>query len=206
VYCGLEVDYIPGIIGPKNPEFSKPPFHYLIGSIHFVDSFSDGTHWEIDGSHEVFMDGLEKIYQGNIKNVILKYFSLTRKMVREETPDIVGHLDKIKIQNNNSLFSEEDNWYQQEILNTLEEIAASGSMIEVNTRGVYKKKSTSLYPGTWVLRQIKKMAIPIVLNSDSHHPTEIDTLFNESIENLKAIGFKSVKIFNNYEWEDSPLV
>ncbi|CAN5280959.1 histidinol-phosphatase [soil metagenome] len=205
VYCGLEVDYIPGVTGPGNPEFSRPPFHYLIGSIHFIDSFADGTPWEIDGSHEVFLQGLKYIFDGDIKAVIEKYFLLTRKMVQEETPDIVGHLDKIKIQNISNLYSEEASWYQQEIMHTLEEIAATGSIIEVNTRGLYKKKSLDLYPGIWVLQQIKNMKIPIVLNSDSHHPEEIEKLFNDTAEKLKSIGFKTVKIFNDHQWEDTSL-
>jgi histidinol-phosphatase (PHP family) len=203
VYCSLEVDYIPGIIGPKSLEFTKPPFHYLIGSIHFIDFFSDGRPWEIDGSHEVFLAGLEKIFEGNIEKVIRRYFSLTRKMIREETPDIVGHLDKIKIQNLNSLYSEEEDWYQQEIMYTLEEIAAAGSFIEVNTRGLYKKKSMDLYPGVWVLRQIKNLNIPIVLNSDSHHPEEIDKFFDQAVNTLRTLGFKSLKILNDHKWEDS---
>ncbi len=126
-------------------------------------------------------------------------------MVKEEKPDIVGHLDKIKMQNMPPIFSEEAPWYQQEMMHTLEEIASSGSIIEVNTRRLYKKITYDLYPSEWVLEQIHQFNIPIVLNSDSHHPEEIDLLFDETIAALKTIGFKNLKILNKGQWEDKPL-
>ncbi len=69
VYCGLEVDYIPGLTGPKNFSFFSRNLNYLIGSVRFVDKFPDGSHWEIDGSREVFMRGVNQIFEGDIQKV-----------------------------------------------------------------------------------------------------------------------------------------
>src|SRR6476469_9087346 len=60
VYVGLEVDYIPGKMGPNSDFIRELGLDYTIGSVHFVDAFSDGTPWEIDGSHPVFLRGLEQ--------------------------------------------------------------------------------------------------------------------------------------------------
>src|SRR5690349_14899543 len=56
LYCGLEVDYIPGVTGPKSLPILELGLDYTIGSVHFVDAFPDGKRWEIDGSHQVFLD------------------------------------------------------------------------------------------------------------------------------------------------------
>jgi histidinol-phosphatase (PHP family) len=50
----MEVDYIPGSIGPKSKAILDAKLDYTVGSVHFVDSFPDGRGWEIDGSHQVF--------------------------------------------------------------------------------------------------------------------------------------------------------
>ncbi|HLZ17660.1 MAG TPA: histidinol-phosphatase, partial [Cyclobacteriaceae bacterium] len=152
-YAGLEVDYIPGKIGPMD----FPELDYTIGSIHFVESLPGGQGWEIDGPRAHFLEGLEIIFLNNIKNAVQRYLELTREMVTLSTPSIVGHLDKIKIQNaDNKFFNEEDLWYREEIKMTLEAIARSGSIIEVNTRGLYQKKTQTPYPSPWVLELIAK--------------------------------------------------
>ena len=63
IYKGLEIDFIPGIISPED---YKSVLDYTLGSIHFVDGF-EGRAWEIDGSHQGFKEGLNKIFQNNIR-------------------------------------------------------------------------------------------------------------------------------------------
>jgi histidinol-phosphatase (PHP family) len=55
IYTGLEVDYIPNVV---SPEVFKKKLDYTIGSVHFVDMLPDGSHWEIDGLHSFFLEGL----------------------------------------------------------------------------------------------------------------------------------------------------
>jgi histidinol phosphatase-like PHP family hydrolase len=60
--------------------------------------------------------GLEKIFHNDFKAAFTRYFELTREMISTSCPSIVGHLDKMKIQNNgNRFFNESESWYQQEI-------------------------------------------------------------------------------------------
>ncbi|MBC7922051.1 MAG: histidinol-phosphatase [Ferruginibacter sp.] len=201
LYCGLEVDYIPGVIGPKSAFLRQLPFDYFIGSVHFVDSFPDGPRWEIDGSHPVFLRGLAQIFGGDAQAAVTRYFALTRQMVREEPPDVVGHLDKIKIQNEEGrLFSETDDWYRAEMTETLDVIAEAGVMVEVNTRGLYRKKATDTYPSRWVLEQMHRMNIPVVISSDAHRPAEITSHFAETARTLKEIGYSRVRVLLNGKW------
>lgn len=203
VYAGLEIDFLPGLswwdqIGPLYRDLD-----FVIGSIHYVDTFDDGRPWEIDGSHEVFLEGLRQIFKGDIRAAVTRYFELTRWMVMLENPDVIGHLDKIKIQNVGGFyFSETESWYRHEIDKTLKVIATTGASIEVNTRGLYSGKSLDLYPSQWVLERIHAMNIPVTLNSDAHAPNEVTAGFDFAAKILHKTGIKKLKVLLDGKWID----
>ncbi len=199
IYTGLEVDYIPDTIGPL--DFSKT-LDYTIGSIHFVENFRNGKGWEIDGSHQHFHDGLAEIFKNNIKDAVDRYFELTREMALKSRPTIIGHLDKIKLQNTGyQYFNEADRWYRETIEDTLKAIQTAGCIIEVNTRGVYQKKTDSVYPSRWILESIKKKRIPITVSSDAHHSNDLISYFAETFQLLREIGFKEIHILTESQWK-----
>ena len=206
VYLSMEVDFIPGKMGPSHEWIQAASLDYAIGSIHFVDQFEDGRHWEIDNTQKVFHEGLKAIFRGDAIAAVKRYYSLTRQMVALDCPEIVGHLDKIKMQNKNGkYFSEDDNWYRRAISETLETILESGVIVEVNTRGIYKKKVLDPYPSPWIIKQMYDMGIPVCLNSDSHHPDEIDGNFSQIAEMLNAIGYSHLHILLQNEWQPVPF-
>ncbi|HRG78781.1 MAG TPA: histidinol-phosphatase [Cyclobacteriaceae bacterium] len=196
LYAGLEVDYIPGLIAPTN--FNN--LDYTIGSIHFVDAFPDSRPWEIDGTHSLFLEGLQTLFNNKPREAWSRYFELTREMIRQAPPTILGHLDKMKIQNI-GLFDEQDPWYREEIKQTLDSLKGTGIIVEVNTRGLYQKKSTTTYPSPWILAQIKAAGIPITLSSDAHYPEQLFNEFSETARLLKSIGFKQVSILLQGTWQ-----
>jgi histidinol-phosphatase (PHP family) len=198
VYKGLEVDFIPGVVSPAD---FRSRLDYTIGSIHFVDQLPDGRRWEIDGVHTFFLEGLEAIFQNDIRAAVTRYQALTREMIQTARPDVVGHLDKIKIQNtDDKFFSETEAWYQLEINHTLDVIAAAGTILEVNTRGIYQKKSATTYPGPWILELAFQKRIPITLSSDAHHPDDLVNQFTKTATLLHNIGFRHLSILKNGSW------
>ena len=202
IYKGLEVDFVPGLIAPGD---FKAQLDFTIGSIHFVDSFDD-THWEIDNTLEVFREGLSRIFDNNIRKAIARYCELTRQMMRQAPPDIVGHMDKIKIHNTQEVFFEEsEGWYRDEIDETITAIRKAGSIVEVNTRGLYKGKSATTYPSPWVLERILTAGIPVMINSDAHHPRDLVREFPGAIALLKDVGFKNISILSAGIWKEMPL-
>jgi len=206
IYKGMEVDFIPHVISPQADFIQNLNLDYTIGSIHFVNSFSDGRLWEIDGSYKTFQKGLHTIFDNDITAVIHRYFELTRQMLLEAQPDILGHLDKIKIQHPNRKFYEPSNvFYRKEVEKTLEVIKETGVIVEVNTRGVYKKWSIEPYPSYWILERLYQMDIPIMLNSDAHHPREIAEGFSETMKMLYEIGFRELQVLWDNEWEAFPF-
>jgi histidinol-phosphatase (PHP family) len=203
VYSGLEVDFIPEI---TSPNLFKDKVDYTIGSIHFVDEFPDGTGWEIDGTHALFLEGFSKIFNNDIRNTIHRYFELTREMMTTACPTILGHLDKIKIQNiDHKFFKETDSWYQNEIKKTIDLIQDAGAIVEVNTRGIYQKKSDTTYPSPWILEMLHQKNIPVTISSDAHHRDDIINQFPETAFLLKKIGFQTLTILHEGKWKALPF-
>ncbi|MGB1206237.1 MAG: histidinol-phosphatase [Chitinophagales bacterium] len=193
IFLGLEIDFFPNIMGPADERFKC--LDYRIGSVHFAGTFEDGTLWGIDDTKKMYERGINEIFGGNVQAAVESYFDVTRQMIRQSPPDIIGHLDKIKMNNGAGVyFSEDEKWYQKTVLETLEEIAATDIVVEVNTRGVYKKKTAFPYPSPFILKHLLDMNVPIMLNSDAHHPREITNYFGESAEMLSQIGFKTLQI------------
>lgn len=201
IYAGLEIDFVPGLswwdqIGPQYRELD-----YVIGSVHLVDSFDDGQPFEVDGDREVFQEGLKQIFKGDVRAMITRYYELVRWMVMLENPNIIGHLDKIKIQNiGGQYFSETEAWYRYEIEKTLKVIANMGAIVEVNTRGLYSGKTLDLYPSQWILERILSLGIPITLSSDAHRPEEITAGFGFASQILQNIGFNKLTILRDGKW------
>ena len=199
IYAGLEVDYIPNVTGPRSFQHQ---LDYTIGSIHFVDAFPDGTAWEADSPYGNFLKGLEKIFHNKIRGVITRYFELTRQMLEEGPPDVLGHMDKLKIHNKGKpLYDESESWYRHEVKKTVDTIKESGTIVEVNTRGLYVKKSDTPYPSPWILELLHAKNIPVTLNSDAHHPDDLINQFSETATLLKKIGFKKLSVLSQGEWK-----
>jgi histidinol-phosphatase (PHP family) len=203
VYTSLEVDYIPGVISPDN---FKHLLDYTIGSIHFVEGYEDGRLWEIDGASATFADGLEHIFRNDIREAVVRYYELTREMIVTSTPTVLGHLDKIKIQNTyRPYFNESDPWYRDEIQKTVAVIKSAGTVVEVNTRGLYQKKSTTPYPSPWVLDLLRKERIPVLLSSDAHHPDDLFRGFEETATLLLQLGFTMLTTLQQGSWVQLPF-
>jgi len=205
IYKSLEIDFFPDKSGFINKWTKDLNLDYSIGSVHFVDAFEDGMPWEIDGPLMTFEKGLEEIFDNDIRKVLERYFEYTIQMLEKDCPTILGHVDKIKMQNHHRLFfGENEPWYQNLLKQTLEVAAKSGVIAEVNTRGLYKKRASETYPGSLGLRLLKEFDIPICLNSDAHHPKEIVGEYQHTAVLLKNLGFKELMVLKNNKWQPMP--
>ena len=79
-------------------------------------------------------------------------------------------------------FQEDEKWYLELIDKTLNAIKQTGVIVEVNTRGIYKKKSDSLYPDVKILKECFLKKIPITISADAHQPSELTAYFNETTQ------------------------
>ena len=206
ILLGLEMDFLPSINSFYREGIDLSALDFLIGSVHFVNFFHENKGWAIDESQEDFKKGLDEIYKGNIKKVVGDYYKLIRGMLQTENPDIIAHLDLIKMHNKDEkYFSEEESWYRKTVLDTLKVVAKSHSILEVNTGGIARGKTDSLYPSNWILEECYHMRIPITICSDAHRPEQITAKFKEAALLLNSIGYKEVYIPHKKTWAPHPF-
>ena len=202
VYLGLEIDFIPGIAGRKRHILKDIILDYFIGSVHYVDKFEDGRYWNIDTSLELYKEGLEKIYKNDIKKAVIAFYENSRLMIEEDKPDIIGHFDKIKMFNTRvKFFDENESWYKDQIELLLRTIKKHNTIVEINTRGYYKYGQLDLYPSEWIIEKMAKMDIPIMINSDAHHPSEFNKGTDYAVGKIKNLGITQVYILKNFKWQ-----
>jgi histidinol-phosphatase (PHP family) len=206
IFLGLELDYIEGISGDFREIKERCGLDYTIGSVHLVRNGSREGLWFIDGPKvDSYDQGLKDVFSGDIKKAIAAYYEQVNRMILTRQPDILGHFDKIKMHNNDRYFREDEPWYRELVMDLLETIKKSGIIVEVNTRGIYKKRCKDLYPGLWILRIMKESKIPVTISTDAHHPSEIDGYYDETIQILKQEGFRSLVCLNTGRWEEVPV-
>jgi histidinol-phosphatase (PHP family) len=195
ILLGLEIDYIPGITVPTDHYRQNYPFDYFIGSVHLVKNGSSPDLWFIDGKEvSIYDNGLKRIFNGDIRNAVTAYYHQVNEMIITQKPEIIGHLDKIKMHNRNRYFTEDESWYVRLVDETTDIIKESGAIVEVNTRGIYKKRSDSLFPGTEILKKLKALNIPVTISTDAHKPAELSLGIADAKKTLMEIGFRVVSV------------
>ena len=203
IYLGLEIDYISEFAGNGFSKFEELNLDYTIGSVHIGGERIAGEFTYIHASEEDFLKILDNCFNGNVQKFVCSYFQTVRDMVRSIKPNIIGHLDLIKKFNSeDKYFSENQEWYKIEVLNTLEVIAKHSAILEVNTsQGVIKE----FYPSTWILKEARKLSIPVMINSDAHSLKAMDAKFPEAIQALKKAGYTAQKILLDQTWRNIEL-
>lgn len=191
ILLSLEIDCIPGMM-PSHQQFVETcGLDYTIGSIHLVQHPETKGLWFIDGhKQETWDNGLSEVMGGDIQLGVSLYYQQLQDMIRTEKPTILGHFDKIKMHNRNRHFTDADAWYVRLIDQTLDTIKQTDCIVELNTRGIYKKRSEELFPSASIAMKMKDLGIPITISSDAHDPTELPLLFNETLQLITDLGFK----------------
>ena len=204
IYSGLEVDYIPRQIGPN--DYADRNLDLIIGSVHYVGQFEDQVNCCIDDTVEEFERGLKLIFNNDIQRLVARYYEIVIEMIKNDPPDIIGHLDLIKkLNSNNRFFSEEESWYQEIMSGVIMAISMTNCIVEVNTRGYYKGITKEFYPGKQILKKCFEADIHLTINSDAHHPDEITNNFKDVASVLQDIGYRSIYIFDEGKWCDVQL-
>jgi histidinol-phosphatase (PHP family) len=203
ILLGLEVDYIPGIFSVKSSIIKNAGLDYTVGSVHFLGQMEDGFRWTVDGPYDELNNGVNYTFNGNIKVAITAYYNRITEMVQKAPPDIIGHFDLIKKNNTgNCFFSEDEKWYRDLVDRTLNAVAGSGCVLEVNTGGITRKKITSLYPSSWILKKCFDKNIPLVINSDSHSPEHLKGSFEKAVDKIKETGYIKAVYFTENRREE----
>lgn len=198
IFLSLEIDYIPGITTSNDDFIKQCNLDYTIGGVHLVNY--NNELWFIDGPVKGYEKGLQEIFKGDIKLAVSTYYEQIIEMISTQKPDIIAHLDKVKMHNKNRFFKENEKWYVDLVDKTLETIKQANAIVEINTRGIYTGKCDSLFPSIDILMKCFQLEIPITISSDAHKPDELLAHFPETLEIIKYIGFRELKMFAAKGW------
>jgi histidinol-phosphatase (PHP family) len=200
IYKSLEIDYIPQHTYPFSFFTQKLSLDYTIGSVHIVRNPDNEKLWFIDGDKKQCLQSLNDVFYGDIRNAVETYFKQIAEMAQTQRPDIIGHFDKI-VMNTSELFDIESDWYREAVQNTLSIIAKSNSILEINTRGLYKQKWHDTFPSKSILKLANQLHIPIVISSDAHHSSEIIASYDFAYSTAIESGYSQEMMLVNHQWQ-----
>ncbi|MGO8693269.1 MAG: histidinol-phosphatase [Rectinemataceae bacterium] len=204
IHAGLEVDYLPGSMGPADPLFAS--FDYTIGSVHFVGRGREGSPWAMDDSPESFERGLVELFGGDIRALASVYYGTLRDMLERSRPTIVGHFDLVKKYNRGGkYFDEKETWYRALVEESLAAVARSGCILELNTGGMARLRAEEPYPSLWTLGRCRELGIPMTIDSDCHRCADVDHGFAFAADALATAGYGEVAVLEDRRWRPRPL-
>lgn len=189
VLCGFEADYIPGITKPSlsgDYSFLKPDF--LIGAVHYLVT-KDGN-FTVDDSAENVKNGLERFFFGNGKKCVQEYFYLEREMLKKGDFTILAHADLIRKRNGVlDFFSENENWYRNEIRETAKAASKAGIIAEINTGAISRGAMDDVYPSKEFLSFLHDFKVPVTFSSDAHEKENLDFAFERAMKAALSAGY-----------------
>lgn len=195
ILFGAEFDWLPNYQVWTEKQIRAHQFDYVIGSVHFLGitkDKNDRRNFIIDYTKEEFKRGLS--FHKDIQSFITKYYSEIQKMAKSKLFDSVGHFDLIKKYNDGSFFSQEEQWYKDLVLATLDIVADTKRVLEINTSG-WDKVCKEQYPSLWILKEARKRNIKITIGSDAHVPEDIGKNIDRAIKIAKLAGYDSLVRF-----------
>ncbi|MBQ4036634.1 MAG: PHP domain-containing protein [Clostridia bacterium] len=179
--CGMEKDYYSPI--------DASLYDYVIGSVHYVPDPQGGDPWSVDMSRAVQEKYVANCCGGDRLEFARRFFDITVRHAQKETFLIQGHFDVI---NKFSLFEEDDPAYQTIAMEALREVAKIVPYFEVNCGAMYRGYRAIPYPAPFLLEEMHRLGVKLILSGDSHDTASLDYAFEETQALLKRTGFTSL--------------
>ncbi len=206
VYLALEMDYVPGMSADFEALAKEIDLDYTIGAVHLVGSDFKENLWFTDGPDRTIYDnGLAYFYQNDIKKAVGSFYRQTNEMIQSQKFDVIGHFDKIKMHNQDRYFKEDEAWYRDMVMECLQLIREKGLIVEINSRGLYKKRSNDLFPSDWILKQMHEWKVPTIISSDAHQADELQMGSEIAIQALHHAGYRAIMHFSKGQWHETAL-
>lgn len=177
VYAGFEVDYFP--ISGWMDEFrefkQKIDVDYLINGNHQVTN-EDGT--EV---YEIYHFQRYGLSEAQNKELFRNHFNNIRKAVESGEFTFLAHIDFARWSGVIDKFD-----FTKEIKGIVTALKAQKMPTEINTKG--KNSIGSFYPARWIIEDLVKNGIPLVISDDAHSVSQLGQYFNEAEDLLAQLS------------------
>jgi histidinol-phosphatase (PHP family) len=209
VFLGLEIDYIKGLIGPADRDFKALDLDYCIGSVHYVFPPKGGEPFTVDDDAEEFKRNMDRHFPGDGEGMAEAYWDAMEEMLSLGGFDILGHLDVVMKNNRQGeYFDPRGDRYRRRAARIAGLAARSGAVVEVNTGGINRGKSTEPYPSPELLRLLRQEGARMTITADAHEPAQIDGNYGLARRLLREAGYAEIAEFagKGKGWETMPII
>jgi len=159
IFLGVEQDYY----SPMPTE----DYDYVIGSVHYV--LKDGEYLPVDLSRESQIALVNEHYAGDYYAFIEDYYALVGDVYEKTGCDLVGHFDLItKFNEDGSLFDTAHPRYRAAAFKALDRLCEKPVLYEINTGAIARGYRTTPYPEPFLLGELQRRSMPLILSSDCH--------------------------------------
>jgi histidinol-phosphatase (PHP family) len=93
----------------------------------------------------------------------------------------------------------------EKVKETLEVIRRRGVPVEINTGGITRNVTDDFYPSLPIIRECRRLEIPILINSDSHNPDHLDGAFEEARRAALEEGYRERLVLADGGWKSISL-
>ncbi|HOJ98461.1 MAG TPA: histidinol-phosphatase [Termitinemataceae bacterium] len=194
VYLGLEVDYIPGILGPADFQNKGYDFDFLIGSVHYLVPEKGSPPFAIDGDIQEWQQGVQEGFGGDYEAAAYAYWQTLREMIQKGNFDILGHMDLIKKNHHPWLETQAPNRYLQWAKEVIPYLENTSIIVEINTGGLIRRRVPELYPAPFLLKELAQHHIPVTINADAHRPEHLGLYYETAHHAALKAGYTTMLV------------
>lgn len=175
---------------------------YVIGSVHYLNV--GDRYFPIDHSAHGFKKLIEEVYKGDVFAAIEKFYDQVKQLAKTVAPDVYGHFDYIGCYNTDgSFFDERDARYRRAALSAADSLKP-GSVVEINLGRLFRGRG-GMYPSPWLVQELNERGCRFMLSSDAHQREALGYKFDETCEQLKGLGVKSLVRYKGNSLEEVEL-
>lgn len=190
IWVGMERDSISHV--------ERDEYDYVIGSVHYVP-WGEG-YCAMDGSPENAKRCIEEEYDGDPLRCVRKYYERMAEYISGYRPEIIGHLDLFRKWNTKlGLIDTTSAQYRSIVCNTLEQMAESSALLEVNTGAVARGYMDDVYPEAFALEYWRRLGGKAIVGADCHLAQKMDAGYDKARQRLIEAGYESVVLLSDRE-------
>ena len=191
ILCGFECDYFPPLSIPEKSHFGELKPDYLIGAVHYL--VHNNMQATVDDATNKVQEGLERLYKGDGRLCVHDYYQAQRDMLKQGNFEIWAHPDLVRKRNGLlHFFDETEEWYKDEVRETVKVAAKTGVIAEINTGAIARGAMDDVYPSSYFLSLLHDAGIPVCISSDCHNAPDLDCAFDRAIQIAKKAGYKEL--------------
>lgn len=159
ILCGVEQDYW--------SDAATDGYDYVIGGVHYLRHGNEFR--SVDGTPDILRSIVNDWYGGDWYAMAEEYYGLIGNLYEKTRCRVIAHFDLIeKFNEDGALFDRNDPHYRAAALGALERLRSAPVIFEINTGAIARGYRSTPYPAPFLLQEMQRMRLPLMLASDCH--------------------------------------